>query len=925
MVRDSKGRIFGPIRTERITELIKKGILVGSEKVCKFPSSEWQEISRVPEFYDALLDVLRIPAYQKNETEKLIELTKAQSDGQTDDKQKTSEKQEPETYSGIAEPESEPPAAAEKNRPRKKKIDTSTLSSDDIEVIDLSPRRQLVRQKSQRQKALGLGLTITGLVLAGIFLIQEPKTPKRIQLMLPRAGQPTISDTEALGYFNTARAYFYRDSFSSYLQAQTELVRTIEGRPQTKEAMELLCLTYRELWPFSDKGVDSLAVVSQLAQRASQADSMGSSGDICRLVQLELSGNFLNFATKLDSSIRRFVSSPYFYEMKARELEEKDEHVLAISYIQKTQQILPEWNKSFVFEAIVRDKLGQLNEARKLFQKVIASYGGHAEAKVLQGILEIDKLQQYDSGFEKIKEGLEVDRVMPQLESKAWTRIATYYSKNGNNEKAVESAKKAFFIDSTNLDAKDLFEKLSGTEISAAHFMDCQEVMTLGEQFLRSGNDLAAQAEFRAAFDTCSPANPLAAIKAAESLWRLNQSREALEWVDKAIRVDPNSELAWIKKADFLAQRFDFELALQALLKARQIKPKSFEVIRASSEFEFRRKNFKEAIELAKQALRLYDTDTDTHLILVKSFLALGDVREAYQWASRAIELDSSSPNAHAIYAETLAAFQGVESATNYLKEKMNIYPAKPEYKKALGKILYEDDQFEAAVQILMKGHEQASSDKSLMLLLAKAQYSNKDHNAALKTLLGVAAIDPTDAEPLSEIGLIYLNVSDASRALNYFNKAINVNDRFPQVHLFKGRALNKLGRTEEALSAIAIEQKRNPMLAAPYLEAAEIYMNSKVYSRAIQNLQSALKLRNDTPLVYLRLAEAYRLSGNIDVALSMVNVAAQKESGNPLVHREMGLIYKLKGDHRRARQAFETYLDLAPNAPDRAAIQSEL
>ena len=67
------------------------------------------------------------------------------------------------------------------------------------------------------------------------------------------------------------------------------------------------------------------------------------------------------------------------------------------------------------------------------------------------------------------------------------------------------------------------------------------------------------------------------------------------------------------------------------------------------------------------------------------------------------------------------------------------------------------------------------------------------------------------------------------------------------------------------------------------------------------------------------------RQGGSADIAKSMLNIAASQESGLPEIYREQGAIYEIEGDIRAAVQAYNKYLALSPNAPDRREIEGKI
>lgn len=79
------GQIKGPFPSESISKMIVEGILSGQEEVAQHPSAEWRPLSKVHEFYEALLESLENPTErdekkaQKMDAETQIQSAPAQA------------------------------------------------------------------------------------------------------------------------------------------------------------------------------------------------------------------------------------------------------------------------------------------------------------------------------------------------------------------------------------------------------------------------------------------------------------------------------------------------------------------------------------------------------------------------------------------------------------------------------------------------------------------------------------------------------------------------------------------------------------------------------------------------------------------------------------------------------------------------------
>ncbi len=133
------------------------------------------------------------------------------------------------------------------------------------------------------------------------------------------------------------------------------------------------------------------------------------------------------------------------------------------------------------------------------------------------------------------------------------------------------------------------------------------------------------------------------------------------------------------------------------------------------------------------------------------------------------------------------------------------------------------------------------------------------------------------------------------------------------------------LGQTKKAIEYAEMEKRVNPEIADPYILLSEIYMLQNQYSEAANNLRRATQLRPNDSGLYVQLAKAYRLSGQFDVATSMLRIAINKESGNADIYREQGAVFERRGENEQAAAAYRRYLELKPNAEDRAEIQARL
>jgi len=57
----------------------------------------------------------------------------------------------------------------------------------------------------------------------------------------------------------------------------------------------------------------------------------------------------------------------------------------------------------------------------------------------------------------------------------------------------------------------------------------------------------------------------------------------------------------------------------------------------------------------------------------------------------------------------------------------------------------------------------------------------------------------------------------------------------------------------------------------------------------------------------------------NYSGAIALYNAAIARDPGNPLIYKRLGLVYRDVGDLQKAADSFQRYLQMEPDAPDRA------
>lgn len=936
IIKDALGRISGPYSTEKVLHKIKRSELTGEEFVSLYPSGHWIQISKDPVFYDKLLEVLTAQDVSSREEEKTQDdfiTVKVSEEEPPSSKRPIRNKEELLKELGIedipptasVEPEFEPKSKKDRKKKKRKRKSTSREKDDVLELVSV---KGVILKQALRKSVWMIAASIALVVAASVFFKATDEREDRVRLLAPENPRPNRA-ADAKAMVNSGLRNFLSDTFEGYIQAQNYFVQALEANEKQPDVYALLCMTHLELWPFAYQDSTDMKVVAAVVQRSSAIDPGGQGSATCRVVDLIVHGRYQEAKNLTESMLETQVSqtSPpiIFYYLKGYLLEGAGEYAPAVGYFRSTEQLWPQWIKPFYHEAVALTKADRHNEAANVLRKILKANPNHNKAKLELGLIEYKYLNRVDSGRRLLESALNSDsRLSNSSRSKGYLGLAEIALSRGEQKEALSYAQKAYSLNSRNTIAQNMVVQLGGADQLKKTKVASQQLMYEGDQFFREGDFNSAQAHYRAAYEENNK-NAVAAMKAAKCFWRLSFSTEAFEWLNKAIKADPKLIEAYVVMADYYTQRFNFLAASKILSQAQKVSPNNPDVYRGFALIELRRGNPEGAVTFGKKSIELYEINVDSHILMSEAYLAKGDYRLAYNYAAKAIEIDVNNRKAQVVYAKALGGIQGTDAAVDYLNKLVSSYPLVGEYRLALAQVLLRDERFDQAEAVFSQVIKIKEKPKEALLGLAQIQKMEGRAKEALESLLQAAVMDPADAEPIFEAGMIYLDANKPRLALAQFQRVERINKLYPRVHYQIGRAFLQMKNLNKVLEATRREKALNPNLADAYLLAAEAYLGLRQYSLCASEYQKAIQLRPQSATIYVKMAQCYRRAGNLDAAMAMLTQAAAQESGLADIYKEQGAVYETKGEIDLAIESYNQYFVLDPNAPDRSQIEQRI
>jgi protein O-mannosyl-transferase len=122
----------------------------------------------------------------------------------------------------------------------------------------------------------------------------------------------------------------------------------------------------------------------------------------------------------------------------------------------------------------------------------------------------------------------------------------------------------------------------------------------------------------------------------------------------------------------------------------------------------------------------------------------------------------------------------------------------------------------------------------------------NKDWKSEDTLWISTAQVAPSGQQIHNNLGDVYARQKDYAKAIEEFQKAIEINPNYADAYHNLGNTYQTVGENEKALENFQKAIEINPQLWQSYQNMAAIYFNSGQYDLALENIKKALEVNPD-------------------------------------------------------------------------------
>ena len=782
------------------------------------------------------------------------------------------------------------------------------------------------------------------IVIAGVLgvsgyevFLEEPNQGKVVRAepikpQLPAFVQGNADPNKSVQLYAEAMKYYVDDTVDGYRKAASRLLKSAAYDVTNVKSLAMLASTYLNLIDSSNKDENYFTVLTKLI-------------DMSRAKQIDLPETviadveFFLVVNKAEAAQNRIVDYTKNYSNFGLEM--------------------------FYYLALAFYTRGDYANAAKYIGQFPDNKAFSAKIFYLRGLI-AEKLQDQESAMLEFNKALKFN----PRHAKSHLRIATALAKKGQLKEAAKSIE--FLINNTNLlspldlgqayylhtQLSELYQKwdLALGDIERAVKLDPDnhdyllEMYTLRAKagdslqkvqqqarmyyFLGEGEKLIRQGSYQEALvpllqaRQANDASPLPLVKIGDMFNYLHDVENSKKNYKKAAERAPDSIQVWSKYIQSLIQSYEWEEALKAMDKFRKLPVSQSAIDKAAADLYQKQGRFVEAQTFYRKAMARESIDPDVYIAYAKSLMATKNYKDAPFFFALGLRFDPLNSDAIISTAKCVAETESIDRAINLLQDELKQRnTARADILAGIAELQIQKGAWTEAQQTIDQAIR-ASPDYAYSWKLQAQIYMNRessDKDALDKALFAYKSFSERNAsDPTGylERYKIFIKKSEFENAKEELNRIYEIYPKYPNLHYFLGALYAIQGNHKVATEEFKLELTNTPDSPQALIAYGRSLLEIGQAVLALEQFTKAMRLQPMSSDAKQNAGWANFQLKNYQAALSLIRAAMAIDKANPLLFKRLGLVYKEMGDQPNACANFKSYLEMEPDAPDKADFQ---
>ena len=300
---------------------------------------------------------------------------------------------------------------------------------------------------------------------------------------------------------------------------------------------------------------------------------------------------------------------------------------------------------------------------------------------------------------------------------------------------------------------------------------------------------------------------------------------------------------------------------------------------------------YDDAIKWYQECIKIKPTFAPYHNNLATLYLTCGDTVRGTQLLERAIELDKCLVQPHMLLA-TLALSNGeFDRCINHCNHALKLNERLKGINLTLAKAYSIKNDFESSDQALKRELDINDHCIDSHILLAKNNIARERLVDAYEQLEKVIRMFPMCAYTYTLAGLVLVKLDDKEGAINFYKKAIEIDENEYRAYLNLGILYCNMGEFKRAIIALKKSLSLN-ISANTYTVLSQIYSEQGEDAKALEYAEQAVSANDAHAQAFCHLASLHLKASNFPHAKLFAEKSIQKNKYDPNCYLLSARIY---------------------------------
>lgn len=278
--------------------------------------------------------------------------------------------------------------------------------------------------------------------------------------------------------------------------------------------------------------------------------------------------------------------------------------------------------------------------------------------------------------------------------------------------------------------------------------------------------------------------------------------------------------------------------------------------------------NPRRAAEHYRETLKINPNYGEAASLLGRLHLSEGDVEKAEQYFLHQLENSIATIDALIGLAKIAEDRGEGEEAGQFLERAVNSFPDNQKVYLEQGAFLAGRGEEQDAIKAFERGLGLGGSDDRSEFSIARICFENKLWSAAAGFYDCALTNHGESSELLNDLGNCYYKLNDLVIAEQFYVRAVALTPPSPLAYRNLGLVQSRLGKPNQAISALESYLEVNPDECAIRLLVADLCRQIEEFGQSIPHYERILTAQPENQAALLGLSESYRLMGHEDTAL---------------------------------------------------------